>query len=104
MRVEKLAQREVIIHSRGWFSATLKFGGQEKLIIHGRHLGVRRPLEDDEELEPDTPLEPGGNNRVFQGQEDEVQEQKSRSCNQILPCNLVGTTGVSLEQEDEVQV
>ena len=93
LRVDKLAQRTVIIPSRGWFSATLKFGGKEKLIIHGRLLGVCRSLEEEEELEPDTPLEPGGNNRVTLGQEDDVQEQRSRSWNQILPCNLVAPQG-----------
>ena len=103
-RVERLAQRAAIINSTGWFSPTLQLGGKGKLFKHGRHLGVCRPSEEEEELEPDTPLEPGGHKRVSLGQEDEVQEQRSRSCNQILPCNLVDPTVVSLEQEDEVQV
>ena len=64
---------------------------ERKLIINGRHLGVCRPLEDEKEL---VPLEPVGNIRVSLDQEDEVQEQRSRTCN---PYNLVGTTGVSLE-------
>ena len=58
---------------------------ERKLIINGR------PLEDEKEL---VPLEPVGNIRVSLDQEDEVQEQRSRTCN---PYNLVGTTGVSLE-------
>ena len=79
LRVEKPAQRAVSIYSRVWFSASLHVGGKGKLLINGRNLGVCRPLEEEEELEPDTPLEPGGNNRMTLGQEVEVQEQRRRS-------------------------
>ena len=66
-------------------------------------------------MEPDTPLEPGGHNRVSVGQEDEVQIEKRRSWNQVkrleekeelepdTPLESGGHNRMSLGQEDEVE-